>query len=167
MKILHGTWIPQSTDEFIQKGSFYLWGETSTPKKSRSTADNYHPFQLSKEELTSFLTGELGIVQSNYNPLSRQFVPRYFLLPSQDNQPLPSLELLRYLEKEPPENSQWQSWQIDCYPLNPVLKLLNDLHFICLYNSSEIQLGADLLRQFKNETHQPQELTKKGSSGTV
>jgi hypothetical protein len=23
------------------------------------------------------------------------------------------------------------------------------------------------LRQFKNETHQPQELTKKGSSGTV
>ena len=145
MKILHGTWIPQSTDEFIQKGSFYLWGETSTPKKSRTTADNYHPFQLSKEELTSFLTGELGIVQSNYNPLSRQFVPRYFLLPSQDNQPVPSLELLRYLEKEPPENSQWQSWQIDCYPLNPVLKLLNDLHFICLYNSSEIQLGADLL----------------------
>ncbi len=145
MKILHGTWIPQSTDEFIQKGSFYLWGETSTPKKSRTTADNYHPFQLSKEELTSFLTGELGIVQSNYNPLSRQFVPRYFLLPSHENQPLPSLELLRYLEKEPPENSQWQSWQIDCYPLNPVLKLLNDLHFICLYNSSEIQLGADLL----------------------
>jgi len=145
MKILHGTWIPQSTDEFIQKGSFYLWGETSTPKKSRTTADNYHPFQLSKEELTSFLTGELGIVQSNYNPLSRQFAPRYFLLPSHDNQPLPSLELLRYLEKEPPENSQWQSWQIDCYPLNPVLKLLNDLHFICLYKSSEIQLGADLL----------------------
>ncbi|ODV40261.1 hypothetical protein BFG60_0229 [Microcystis aeruginosa NIES-98] len=24
-----------------------------------------------------------------------------------------------------------------------------------------------IIRQFKNETHQPQELTKKGSSGTV
>jgi hypothetical protein len=27
--------------------------------------------------------------------------------------------------------------------------------------------GKNMCRQFKNETHQPQELTKKGSSGTV
>ena len=31
MHIIHGTWIPDDTHEFIQRGAFYLWVETDTP----------------------------------------------------------------------------------------------------------------------------------------
>ena len=34
---------------------------------------------------------------------------------------------------------------MDCYNLTPVIKLLNDIHFLCLYNVAQMQLGADLL----------------------
>ena len=74
--------------------------------------------------------------------------PRYFLLPTLNDQPLPSLELSRYLEADSPETFTWQFWQIDCYlvPDNRTLvSTLNDLHFLSLYNLTDVQLGADLL----------------------
>lgn len=87
---------------------------------------------------------------------------RYFLLPTVDGQPLPSLELSRYLEEELPESFEFQHWQVDCYPIptsvtsrssgkadvNSVVPLLNDLHFLTLHNLTEIQLGSDLLFWF-------------------
>ena len=33
MKIVHGTWIPNTETDFIQSGSFYLWIETPILKK--------------------------------------------------------------------------------------------------------------------------------------
>ncbi|GAB4379272.1 MAG: DEAD/DEAH box helicase [Elainellaceae cyanobacterium] len=157
MKILHGTWIPQTENAFIQTGEFYLWVETTEAKKKRKPSD-LHPRQLAKPELTSFLTDELGIKLSNYAG-QEAIVPQYFLLPSADGQPLPSLELSRYLETELPDSFEWNYWQVDCYrttalvkiathdyqPVNNVIHLLNDLHFIALHNLAEVQLGADLL----------------------
>lgn len=146
MKILHGTWIPKATDEFIQEGGFYLWVETDSPvKKRKNESNNRHGRQLAKDELATFLTHELGILAPKYSTISQQIVSKYFILPSTSDEPLPSLELTRYLEAEPPEATQWKIWEIDCYHLTPVIKLLNDLHFLCLYNTSEIQLGTDLL----------------------
>lgn len=145
MKILHGTWIPQAKNDFIQTGQFYLWLETSTPKKIKNPSENRHPFQVAKEELATLLTTDLGLSESNQIPISRQIVPKYFLLPSTEGKAFPSLELQRYLELEPPETLDLQSWEIDCYPITSVIKILNDLHFLCVYNSLEIQLGSDLL----------------------
>ena len=146
MKILHGTWIPKATDEFIQPGGFYLWAETDAPDKRRKTqSENRHPRQLAKQEWPTFLTHELGISAPKSGTSDWQIASKYFILPSTENAPLPSLELTRYLEAEPPEATQWKLWEIDCYHVVPVIKLLNDLHFLCLYNASEIQLGADLL----------------------
>lgn len=146
MKILHGTWIPKSHPEFIQSGAFYLWLETdSTSKKRKPQSEKRHPQQLSKDELAYFLNNELGISPPKYGTLTHQITTKYFILPSTQTEPLPSLELSRYLETEPPEATQWQTWEIDCYRLDPVIKLLKELHFLCLYNTSEIQLGADLL----------------------
>jgi hypothetical protein len=58
MKILHGTWIPQTEDGFIQTGAFYLWVETTeetkTTKKQKS-AQNRHPSHLHASDLESFL----------------------------------------------------------------------------------------------------------------
>ncbi|PSF30498.1 ATP-dependent helicase [Aphanothece hegewaldii CCALA 016] len=145
MKILHGTWIPEASYEFIQTGNFYLWIETSTPKNRKNQPANRHRGQLAKEELALFLANELGLVCSSNSPTSREITSKYFLLPSANQQPLPSLELSRYLELELPETSDLQSWEIDCYRVTPVIKILNDLHFISLNHSLEIQMGSDLL----------------------
>lgn len=146
MEVLHGSWIPQANGEFIQRGAFYLWVETDSPKKRRKPqAENCHPGHLRKEELSVFLANELGISATKYGAIERNIFPKFFILPSSDTQPVPSLELSRYLETEPLEATQWQIWAIDCYRVEPIIQLLNDLHFLCLHNSSDIQLGADLL----------------------
>ncbi len=157
MKILHGTWIPQPGEEFIQQGAFYLWVETTEQKKFRQPTQR-HPRQSAAADLATLLSKELGIKP----PLPRQIQdlisPQYFLLPTVDNQPLPSLELSRYLEEEVPESFEFQYWQIDCYRtvtsdkigglVNSVVSLIDDLHFMALHNLAEIQLGADLLFWF-------------------
>lgn len=162
MKLLHGTWIPQAADGFIQQGGFYLWVETTEAKKRRQKASNPHPQQLAREDLATFLTEELGIKPSSRNSregLEETIVPKYFLLPTAEEHPLPSLELARYLEEDLPEAFEWQFWQVDCcptltalktgsyhyQPVNNVVRLLNDLHFMALHDLTEVQLGADLL----------------------
>ena len=52
MYILHGTWIPDESDTFIQSGQFYLWVETATAHRRRSPG--VHPGHLKKDELASF-----------------------------------------------------------------------------------------------------------------
>lgn len=144
MKILHGTWIPNSDTQFIQTGNFYLWVETAPTKRKRKTSDS-HPGHLSKENLATFLTTQLGIKESNYSPLKNQIETKYFLLPTSNNIPLPSPELTRYLEIEIAAEIELKSWAINCYPLTPVIKLLNDFHFLAQYQGEEFTLGADLL----------------------
>jgi len=114
MKILHGTWIPQAGEEFIQNGAFYLWVETTEQKQFRKVTQR-HPRQLVAADLVALLTDELGIQPSPYRKLEEFISPQYFLLPSVDNQPLPSLELSRYLEEDVPEAFEFQYWQVDCY----------------------------------------------------
>ena len=87
----------------------------------------------------------MGIPTPKYGSIDREIVTKYFILPSTATQPLPSSELSRYLETEPLNPTDWKIWAIDCYRIEPIIKLLNDIHFLCLYNTTEIQLGADLL----------------------
>jgi len=160
MKILHGAWIPQAEDGFMQKGTFYLWVETSETSKKRTTAPNIHPCQLLNSDLEAFLSQKLGIKsEQRGHPAAEQISPQYFLLPSSGDRPLPSLELARYLEQDIPETFELQYWQVDCYAVKTwiktsgvhfdlvtnVVKLLNELHFIATNNLAEVQLGAELL----------------------
>ncbi len=154
MKILHGTWIPDETEELIAAGGFYLWVETTTARKTKNST-RIHPYQLSSKDLEAFLLEELGIK----NLQSDAITPKYFLLPTAKERPLPSLELARYLETPNPEEFTWQYWEINCYLtttnvkvsgysydlVNNVIKLLRDIHFIAINSEREIQLGADLL----------------------
>ena len=159
MQILHGTWIPDKNNEFIHSGAFYLWVETTKQLKNKNKSSKLHPYQLQKAELKPFLLQQLGIKNGINSQLSEAITPKYFLLPSANSQPLPSLELALYLESELPEEFDLQYWQIDCYQVatsvktstysygsvNNVIKLLNELHFLALHNLTEIQLGSDLL----------------------
>jgi SNF2 family DNA or RNA helicase len=179
MKILHGTWIPDHSSDFIQTGNFYIWIETTetnaiaTTKRKSSKATKVsedllakHPASLSVSDLKSFLYNDLAIkddlLQEPANKrLSKDQIifPKYFLLPTSEKQPLPSLESARYLEIESPESFELEYWQIDCYQVTTpvkisgynyrrainIVKLLNDLHFIAINNLAEVQLGSDLL----------------------
>jgi SNF2 family DNA or RNA helicase len=154
MKVIHGTWIPNAASDFIQPGSFYLWIETPIVKKSRTNQQNIHPGHLPKAELITFLTQALGLKEPA-NQLIQRLSPQYFALPTANNQPLPSPELIKYLEVEIPEEyEEFQYWQVDCYKtvisvktekVNNIIKLLNDIHFLALHNADEVQLGSDLL----------------------
>ncbi|PSB26799.1 DEAD/DEAH box helicase [Stenomitos frigidus] len=157
MQILHGTWIPQTEEAFIQNGAFYLWVETTERKQSRKPTQR-HPRHIAAADLAEWLTKELGIQPPTYRKLQDLISPQFFLLPTVDNQPLPSLELSRYLEAELPETFELQYWQIDCYQtvasaktggfVNNVVTLINELHFLALHNLADIQLGSDLLFWF-------------------
>ena len=156
MIILHGTWIPESDDEFVQQGAFYVWAESDQKSKRLRKQGQMHPRQLAKAELTDLLTKELGIkAPSKSNSAIEDLIsPQYFWLPTADGEPLPSLELSRYLETDLPDEFDWDCWEIDCYLsvsyqnsqfVPNVISLLNDLHFIALYNLADVQLGSDLL----------------------
>ncbi|MEB3231342.1 MAG: DEAD/DEAH box helicase [Leptolyngbyaceae bacterium] len=156
MIILHGTWIPEPGDEFVQQGAFYLWAESDTKSRRLRKQGKQHPRQLVQAELVELLTKELGIkpLQRANFKLEELISPQYFWLPSVDGEPLPSLELSRYLEADLPESFDWECWEIDCYMpvayqnsqvVPNVISTLNDLHFIALYNLADVQLGADLL----------------------
>jgi SNF2 family DNA or RNA helicase len=163
MQILHGTWIPQRSDAqagepFIQPGGFYLWVETTEKKRFRKP-NQRHPRQLVAADLALLLQKELGVEPIlTRGSLADQMVPQYVLLPTVDDQPLPSLELSRYLEEELPETFDWQYWKVDCYPticpvklyaqVNSVVTLLNDIHFLAQHNLADIQMGSDLLFWF-------------------
>ncbi len=147
MQILHGTWIPQPAADFVQAGAFCLWVETDA-KSPRRLPPEAHPCHLPEPDLAAALADELGLKSPDRRSLNAFITPRTFLLPTADDQPLPSLELSRYLEVEMPESFDWQYWQIDCYGI-PVLadliSVLNNLHFLAVYNLAEVQMGADLL----------------------
>ena len=157
MKILHGTWIPQSGEEFIQQGAFYLWVETTEQKQFRQQIQR-HPGQIAAADLAKLLSAELGIQPPLHHKIESSISPQYFLLPTVGDRPLPSLELSRYLEEELPESFEFKYWQIDCYRtvastktggfVNNVVSTLDDLHFLALHNLAEIQLGSDLLFWF-------------------
>lgn len=145
MKIIHGTWIPDSTNDFIQTGRFYLWVETaSASKRQRIKQEKLHPRHLTKENLSAFLTSELGLSDTRPHQISYSIATQFFLLPSANNQPLPSPELSRYFE-DVPKIVKLQSWGIDCYAPRNLIKSLNDIHFIILYNTTDIILGTDFI----------------------
>ena len=103
MHIIHGTWIPEDTNEFIQKGAFYLWIETDTlAGRSRSNHINIHPRHLAQTALVAFLTEKLGLQEPMPGALSHTLCTKYFLLPTVAGKPSPSFELLRYMDEEEP-----------------------------------------------------------------
>ncbi|MBE9561467.1 MAG: ATP-dependent helicase, partial [Proteobacteria bacterium] len=135
MNIIHGTWIPDAEDGFIQTGNFYLWIETF--------AKNSIKHHLKQKDLVNFITDILGS-SVNTRHINSKITTRYFLLPTAKNKPLPSPELNRYLEVEIPKNITLKDWQIECYAIDNIIKTLNDIHFIVSYNN-DIQLGSDFL----------------------
>src|SRR6266566_7681634 len=146
MHVIHGTWIPDDTNEFIENGAFYLWVETDTPPgTSRRSADGVHPRHLAHTALATFLMEKLGLQEPVSGALARTLCTKYFLLPTAADKPSPSFELLRYVDEEEPVEFDLAPWQVSCYQVSDIITALNDIHFIALHAAEDFQLGADLL----------------------
>ncbi len=145
MHVVHGTWIPDDTPDFIQSGSFYVWVEMDTPVKASRLKDTIHPRHLSQKALLTFLAEKLNVRPSVPAEAEANLCTKYFLLPTVEGKPAASFELLRYVEEEEPLTFELAPWQICCYRLSDVIPTLKDIHFIALNAPEDFQLGTDLL----------------------
>ena len=146
MHVIHGTWIPEDINEFMQKGAFYLWVETDTiAGRSRRNSNNIHPRHLAQTALVTFLTEKLGLREFRSDELLHSLYTKYFLLPTVAGKPSPCFELLRYMDEEEPIEFGLEPWQANCYQVADVITALNDIHFIALNAAEDFQLGADIL----------------------
>ena len=124
MQVLHGTWIPQHTEDYLQKGGFYLWVETDMLRSGKKQK-NDHPRSLSKPQLAEFLTNELGIKKDfGHQKIDDDIFTKYFTLPGAEDQPLKSYQLMELSNDDPLENFEFQAWEISCYKA-PSFQLFN------------------------------------------
>src|SRR5207244_3518332 len=70
---------------------------------------------------------------------------RSFLLPSATGAPLPSFELLPYMEAAAPAEFDLAWCQVCCSRVPNMISTLNEIHFVALHAAEDFQLGADLL----------------------
>ena len=145
MQVLHGTWIPESKENYERGGGFYLWVEKDSGRLGRKNT-KIHPRTLKKKDLAEFLKQALGIKKWDSSQTERLLKDRVFALPSLDGWPLKSYELLKYVGEEPPENFELRQWQICCYPLQSgdLLLFLKDLAFLFSYPQTDMLPGNDL-----------------------
>jgi SNF2 family DNA or RNA helicase len=158
MQVIHGTWIPEEANGFIQHGAFYLWVETDAPAMASSRRrvnahDHLHPRHLTQTALATFLQDTLGVREIAPGTLARTLCTKYLLLPSAAGTPLPSHELLRYVGEETEEAPETAlpvacalaPWQVWCYRVPQVIPALHEIHFLALHAAEDFQLGTDLL----------------------
>src|SRR5689334_19470379 len=139
MHVVHGTWIPDDTPNFVQGGSFYVWVETDKASRLKGTI---HPRHLSQKALITFLSEKLNVRPSIPAEAEANLCTKYFLLPTVGGKPVASFELLRYVEEEEPLTFELAPWEINCYRLSDVIPTLKDNHFIALNAPEDFQLGT-------------------------
>ncbi len=147
MHVIHGTWIPDETEDYVQRGGFYLWVETDAPIRAPrgSSSQALHPRQLLDASLIQFLDEKLGIRDTYGTAIARALCRRFFLLPTAGGAPLPSFELQHYVDQGIPDTFDLSSWQVCCYQVPDVMRTLNDIYFVALNSAVDFQLGADFL----------------------
>ncbi len=175
MHIVHGTWIPDAADTFVQGGSFYLWVETDAasdtaqlatppsgdtdwkgPRTAKTEAvETVHPSGLTQTALAAFLADKLGLRTDTPGAFAQALSLQSMLLPAVNGRPLPSFELLRYVDEEVEAFEEYAlaPWRVWCYRAREIIATLNSIHFIALHEAEDFQLGADLLfwRQYAQD----------------
>ena len=140
--LVHGTWIPDDIQAFVQSGAFYLWVETDAPSgTARRRGDGVHPRHLAHTALAAFLMEKLGLQEPFPGTLVRTLCTKYVLLPTVAGKPAPSFELLRYTDEEEPMEFDLNPWQVSCYRVPDIISTLAEIHFMALHAAEDFQLG--------------------------
>lgn len=136
MNIIHGTWLPRDTADFIQSGTFYLWIESDeAPSKLKPPL---HPQHLPDKPCLEYLKTELLLTP----PYVRPNELLSLLLPTAGGKPLPSPERQA---ADVTEKITLQDWQVYGFPLDAPLKTINNIHYLCCYQASQSRCGSDFL----------------------
>jgi hypothetical protein len=151
MNVIHGTWIPENTQDFIQSGAFYLWIESDGVRNNIKTP--LHPQHLPEKLCLEFLKNELAV--NSLNAEHGRLLT--LLLPTFAGQPLPSPEL-QHVEVD--EMVGLENWQVYAHPLPGPLKAINNIHFLCCYQASNSRIGSDFLFWYYFSQSLKQILTK-------
>lgn len=139
MKIIHGIWIPENNQEFVQDGQFSIWIETdevAIPKKT-----NIHPHHLQQSECLTFLKQELAYNLPSKDVLNLQTLK----LPTYQGNPLFAPELSGNEALDDEAVITLEDWQVYSYVLSQPLKEINDIHFLSSYQAVNIRMGSDFL----------------------
>ena len=140
MKIIHGTWIPENNQSFIQDGQFSIWIETdeavATHKKTHT-----HPHHLQQSECADFLKQELA-----YDSVSKHLITLQTIkLPTCQGKPLPAPELAGNEELDDEAVITLEDWRVHSYILSQPLKEINLIHFLNGYQTTDTRMGSDFL----------------------
>ncbi|MDX1653822.1 MAG: DEAD/DEAH box helicase [Candidatus Competibacteraceae bacterium] len=139
--VLHGTWIPDETLDFIQGGRFYLWAEGVAERGTGS-----RPRTLTGGELARLLAAELP-GKLDAAALQGQMIDCHLLLPQVEGRLLPSPQLARRADLPEPTFDQPLELQpvgAAGWPVPGVLTVLKDLHYLGEQGLTELILGEDL-----------------------
>lgn len=124
MIVLHGTWQAHPAEGL--EGTFHLWGETwerpASPKRwgrrSAREKPGRHPFQMSPAEIQAQVTALVGDL-----PAWQEEAVRWVRLPSRDQRPLSSPELLREASESGRGKVGLATWEVTTLPLEPAAAL--------------------------------------------
>jgi SNF2 family DNA or RNA helicase len=141
MKVLHCSWIPETTDAFIQGGDFWLWVEEASAQVVKG--EHRHPRQLQKADLIGFLENSLGLSISAYERRFN-FTPQSVLLPTREGVPLAGPEYDQGGDEVPPP-APLQVWEVDAYRQVRPIAQLGELRFMAFCQGPDTRPGSDLL----------------------
>ena len=141
MKVLHCSWIPEASPDFVQQGDFWLWAEDATDRTGQD--GQRHPRHLAKPDLVAFLENPLGMAMSAYERRFH-FAPQTLLLPTAEGAPLPCPEF-DHGEAEAWPPAALAPWEVDAWRLTRPIKQLGELRFLAFYHGPDARPGSDLL----------------------
>ncbi|MBT4838292.1 MAG: DEAD/DEAH box helicase, partial [Methylococcales bacterium] len=141
MFLLHTHWLPPDNPKFHNSGQLVCWLETE-PVSGKKKSKTQHPSHLSdKTQLLSFF----GTLFKKKTMLELSFSDCVFhlKLPSNNNSPHPSPEMMRLTDSDVSDDWQWQLWQIQGMTVCNPLLFLKEINFVAHFFESEMQLAAD------------------------
>ncbi|MCP5420573.1 MAG: DEAD/DEAH box helicase [Gammaproteobacteria bacterium] len=153
MYVLHGTWVPRLTDEFVQSGEFLIWLETGA---TRATPPGYAAKYLQANDLATVLADEWAFAKPGCEAVRRRLHGCHLRLPiSADGKGLPSPELAHWLGMEVSDEHMmgFADTVISAYPLDngtPVENRLLDLWSIFNFlNPGYLGTQSQFRKQFE------------------
>ena len=137
MNILHGFWLPDTNNSFVQIGRFFIWIESDEVAAGKPK-DNVHPQHLKNESCLRFLKQNLEISIADKTSSGYQILQ----LPTVQRKPLPAPE---FNVEAIDETISLADWQVFCCHIPNPIKSINHIHFLSCYQAVNTRVGSDLL----------------------
>ena len=137
MKVIHGNWTPDNTQDFVQEGQFSIWIESNevTPRTNK----NIHPQHLKESDCLEFLKQAFALIPKSKDAGGFRTIK----LPTLQGKPLASPEL-EFTELDEKSVITLDDWQVYSFNLLHPLEEIKNIHFLSYYQDN-LRLGNDFL----------------------